>query len=202
MQAADYEGARASALGRLAGELSPRLIYHSVQHTRDEVLPAAGQLAAELSVTGEDLMLLLTAACFHDLGFLERYDDNEILAARIASQVLPRFGYDERQIDTVSCLILATRLPQAPCTLPAQILADADLDGLGREDFFRRSDDLRREQEIYRGRVTDAEWYAAQLVFLRSHRYFTAAAERLRADGKQRNITRLESLLAQLRMPG
>ena len=36
---ADYERAKQYALGRLAGELSPHLAYHSLRHTRDDVLP-------------------------------------------------------------------------------------------------------------------------------------------------------------------
>ena len=56
---ADYEQAKAYALGRLAGELSPHLTYHSLRHTRDDVLPAAVRLARATGVDGDALLLSL-----------------------------------------------------------------------------------------------------------------------------------------------
>lgn len=188
--------ATAYALGRLTRELSPSLVYHSLEHTRNEVLPAADWLAAESGLSSEDRSLLLVAACFHDLGFVERYEENERLAACIAGEVLPGFGYGPRDVEMVTGMILATRLPQDPHTLLEQILVDADLDVLGRDDFLQRNADLRREQATYCGPMPDGQWYTAQLNFIRSHRYFTPAAERLRGEGKRRNIRALEEMCA------
>src|SRR6266536_2303068 len=100
-------------------------------------------LAGMEGVQGDALSLLLTAAWFHDLGFVEQPQYHELISARIAVQVLPGFGYTDEQVEIVRWAILATALPQAPQNVLEQILTDADLDVLGRDAFMKRSDDLR-----------------------------------------------------------
>src|SRR5690242_17751567 len=53
----DFARAHAYALARLERELSPALCYHSVAHTRDDVVVAAERLAALEGVDGEALLL-------------------------------------------------------------------------------------------------------------------------------------------------
>jgi uncharacterized protein len=113
--------------------------------------------------------------------------------------VLPAFGYRPAHIRRVAALIRATKLPQRPRSLPAQILADADLDVLGREDFLARNCVLRQELENYGEHFSDAAWYAQQLAFLQGHRYWTVAARALRDGAKQRNRERLAALLVEAR---
>jgi uncharacterized protein len=192
----NYEDAARYALDRLRRELSPDLFYHGLAHTQDEVVPAVERLAALAGVRGEDLLLVLTAAHYHDLGYVERYVNNEPIGARIAAEVLPGFGYPPAAVRVVGSLILATRLPQSPRTLLEQILADADLDTLGREVFLARSDDLRRELETQGIYFSSRTWYEQQLAFLRSHRYFTDAARGLRDAGQRKNEAAVEVLLA------
>ena len=131
MHQPDFEAARQYALDRLQRELSLLVTYHSLAHTVDEVAPAADHLAALEGVTGEDLLLLRTAALYHDVGFVEQHHDHEAGSARIAAAVLPGFGYAPAQIQAIVGMILATQLPQTPHTLLEQIMADADLDILG-----------------------------------------------------------------------
>jgi uncharacterized protein len=106
----DFERARQYALERLERELAASLTYHSLAHTRDEVVPATERLAAMEGVTGEPLLLLRTAAYFHDLGFVERRSGHEVASAQIAEQVLPGFGYSLAQIQAIRGMILATEI--------------------------------------------------------------------------------------------
>ncbi len=163
-------------------------------------LLATERLAAMEGVEGEPLLLLRTAAWFHDLGFVEQGDGHEAIGAQIAAQVLPRFGYGPEQVAAIRGMIMATRLPQSPCNLLEQIIADADLDLLGCDDFIPRNLDLRAEMATYGQTMTDEEWYASQVEFLQGHRYFTASANALRAAGKVRNAQWLNQQLAKLRV--
>lgn len=192
----DFERARRYALLRLERDLDPALSYHSIVHTRDEVVPAAERLAALEGFGGEDLMLLRTAAYFHDLGFIERREGHEVASVGIAEAVLPDFGYLPAQVAAIRQLIMATMLPQRPTSAMAAILADSDLDMLGREDFLLLNKMLRAELAAFGGGVSDAEWYRRQTAFVRGHRYWTASARRLRDQGKARNLCALEALLA------
>jgi len=177
MNQPDFERARQYALERLERELPPMLLYHSLAHTRDDVVPAAERLAALEEVDGEALLLLRTAAFYHDLGHVEH-------------------------IQVISGLIMATKLPQSPRTLLEEIMADADLDVLGRDDFFTRNQDLRAERAALGVPTTDEEWYSGQLEFIQSHRYFTAAARTLRDARKKQNIEEMIKLLEECQAQG
>jgi uncharacterized protein len=191
----DYEGARRYVFERLEKELPPNLHYHCLSHTCDEVIPAVDQFSAMEKVDENDRLILRTAALFHDLGYVERVEGHETASARIARQVLSGYGYNADQIDVVCNLIMATRMPRTPRTLLEEILADADLDNLGRADFMQRSLDLRKEWGTFGRHWTDQEWYNRQLEFLAQHRYFTASARLLRDEQKQQNIQQLRRAL-------
>jgi uncharacterized protein len=193
----NFEAATQYALGRLDQELDPQLRYHSIAHTRDDVLPAAERLAALEGVYDADLLLLRTAASFHDLGFVVQREGHEAIGAQIAATVLPGFGYSAEQIAVICGIIMATRTPQMPKTLLEQIMADADLDVVGREDFLARNEDLRAELAAYGMRFSDEQWYRSQLDFLDQHTYWTAAAHQLRDAGKQQHSAQFRALLAQ-----
>ena len=148
-------------------------------------------------VQGDSLLLLLAAAWFHDLGFVEQPQYHELISARIAVQVLPGFGYTSEHVEIVRWAILATILPQDPQNLLERILTDADLDILGRDDFMLRSGEL-RQLSSFGGEYTDREWYSRQLKFLESHSYFTASARTLRNAGKLKNIRKLRDRLEEI----
>lgn len=192
----DAAGAVAYALGRLAHELNPALVYHSLSHTRDEVLPAVARLAPRAGIAQVDRALLRTAAAFHDLGFIVRREEHETVGVEIAYSVLPRFGFVPAQIARIATMIMATRVPQTPHDLPSAILADADLDMLGRRTFRQRNQQLRNELAVFGASYSDAIWYSEQAGFLRRHSYFTPAARALRDAGKARNLAYVEAQLA------
>ena len=184
----DYEGAREYALTRLKEELALALTYHNQCHTRDDVLPAARRLAAMIGISEEETRLLEIAAVYHDVGFVVRYHEHERAGAEIAAQTLPGFGFSPAQVATIEDMIMATKLPQSPHTLLEEILADADLDVLGRDDFPPRNRALQAELAALGTPLTDEEWYSGQLRFMQNHRYFTAAAHTLRAAGRRETL--------------
>lgn len=177
-------------------ELSPRLTYHSLWHTWHDVLPAVDRLIMLEHISGEDALLLRTAAVYHDIGFVVQIADHEMIGAQIATYVLPRLGYTLQQVERVYGMIVATRLPQSPKNLLEQIIADADLDVLGRDDFWPRNKALRTEYTALGKHISDMKWCACQSDFLQSHRYFTASARAVREVQKQRNIAFLRGRLA------
>jgi len=191
----DFAAAKRYALTRLERELSPYLHYHSVAHTRDDVVPAVKRLAQHMGISGLSLILLETAAWYHDIGYLFRREGHEIAGIELCRRVLPRWGYTAEHIQQIATIILATRLPQNPQNTLGKILADADLDSLGRPDFLETSLALRRELAEIGIIRTDLEWFEGQRYFLRTHSYFTHAARQLRDAGKQANIQLLDQLI-------
>lgn len=195
MNVHSFDRARQYAANRLERELSPHLHYHGIAHTRDEVVPAAEILAGMEGIHGRPLCLLLTAAWFHDLGYVEQALYHELISARIAGEVLPDYGYTEAQVETVRWAILATALPQSPRNLLEQILVDADLDVLGSRNFMQRNIDFRRELALLGKEFTDEQWYTNQIKFVEGHTYFTASARSLRDGQKLLNIADLKNAL-------
>ncbi len=191
----DVDGAIAYALNRLEAQLAPDMTYHSLGHTRNDVIPAATRLAGLAGLSETDTALLRVGAAFHDLGFTDHPQEHELCSVRIAAQVLPAFGFDARSIERVLGMIMATRLPQSPRHLIERLLTDADLDGLGREDFFARSAELLAERRAYGRSVSDEQWWREQVAFLSEHRYWTSYAQQLRGEGKARNLRLLQERL-------
>jgi uncharacterized protein len=200
MNLPDLDRARDYALERLERELPATLTYHSLSHTRDYVVPDAERLANLEGVSGEELMLVITGALYHDIGFAEQRVEHEARSARIAAEVLPRFGYSAEQVSIVEGIIMATRIPQRPRSLSEAIVADADLDLLGRDDFWTLNRCLRAELKAVGQTWSDEEWYSSQLAFLREHRYFTITARATRQAGKERHIQEVEDLLRRCRL--
>ncbi len=196
MSQPDFPAAKDYAIERITRDLSADLRYHSLNHTCCEVVPAVERIAALEGVLGEELLLLRTAAYFHDIGFISAYADHEHQGIALTRAILPRFGYCPAQIQTVAAMILATRLPQQPHTLCECILADADLAVLGQPHFLTRNADLRAEQATLGKKINDAAWYCSQVAFLRSHHYWTSSARMLHDQQKLRNIATLVALLA------
>jgi len=174
-------------LKMLRRDLAPDLYYHTIEHTLD-VYDRVVYIAENENIDEFDLKLLLIAALYHDCGYLTERDHHEVRSCAIVKDVLPRYGYSEKDIERICTLIMSTKLPQEPTSLLEQIICDADLDYLGRADFFDIGNRLFREM-LAVGRVdNEQEWDAIQIDFLKKHRYFTATANTMRSQKKQENL--------------
>ncbi|UYZ63806.1 HD domain-containing protein [Hymenobacter weizhouensis] len=183
-------------LDQLRQHLSPTLFYHGLHHTLDVAAQAQSLAEAEGVTDPTDLALLRTAALYHDAGFLTAYQGHEEASCALARQVLPGFGYAAVQVELICQLILATKMPQSPgALLLAQLLCDADLDYLGRPDFWPISRTLFRELQA-RQLITDEHaWNQIQVQFLSSHRYWTRTATARREAAKQERLAEARALV-------
>ncbi len=170
--------------------LSENYYYHSIKHTKD-VVNAVERIALLEGVTDESLFLLKTAAILHDAGFIVRYDNNEEIGAKMAAEILPKYGYSEQHIKTIIELIHVTEIPHKPLNKIQEIICDADLDYLGRDDFDEIADKLRRELREMGKIQSDRHWDEIQVKFLNQHQYFTQTAIDLRQEKKQSNIMKV-----------
>lgn len=171
-------------IDKLQKGLSAKLSYHNVAHTLD-VLKQATVIANKEGVTdAEDLLLLKVSVLYHDTGFLYAYHDHEERSCLVAAEELPAFGFTAAQIERVCNMILATKVPQNPQNHLEQIICDADLDYLGRPDFFEIGNCLYKEF-LEQGIVKDfRDWNLLQIRFLESHRYFTKSSLKRRQKVK------------------
>lgn len=177
---------------KLQKNLSPTLTYHGFHHTLDVVDATMKIAALEGIKDNESLILLETATLFHDLGFISTYKNHEEEGCRIAELILPSFQYSTNQIKMINGMIMATKIPQNPQNILEQIIADADLDYLGRDDFEVIADSLFQELR-QREMVADLEtWNKIQVKFLESHQYWTKSTIALRNEQKMKHLKALK----------
>ncbi len=192
----DYRAAKQFILNKLRSELSDQLYYHGLHHMLD-VLRTATYLCASEGVQGHDLTLVKTAALFHDAGFVKnKHAGHEVEGCSLVRQALPEFGYSSSDIETICGMIMATKIPQSPHNLLEAIICDADLDYLGREDFYPIGDTLFEEMQAYH-LIGDAQaWNRLQVSFLSAHSFHTRTNRQLREPLKQQHLKELKGLVA------
>lgn len=192
----NFEGAKNYIVAKLEKELDPRLTYHSLSHTVD-VLESAVRLAEMENLDGAEIILLKTACLYHDSGMLVTYKGHEDESIAICTETLPKFEYTNDEITAICRMIKTTKLPQCASKLPDKILCDADLDYLGRKDFFMIAHRLKYEWDMLNIHPTTLfEWYSIQKDFLVSHKYFTKSARELRQEMKLENLRQIEFMCA------
>jgi uncharacterized protein len=171
--------------------LDPRLTYHSVDHTID-VINQVERIAIEEGISdSKDIYLLKIAALYHDTGFLYTYAQHEEKSCDIFLQDAKLFGLTDEEVKKITELIMVTKIPQSPKNLMEQIICDADLDYLGRNDFFTIGDNLRREFISFGIVADDQAWEQLQLKFLNQHHYHTQASIRQREPYKVLHLKKL-----------
>lgn len=186
----DYKKAEDYIFNRLKNELSPTLYYHGYHHTYD-VMNAAMTLAAAEKITLEEKQLLRVAVAFHDAGFIYIYKNHEMKSCEMAREALPALQFSEEALQKICGMIMATKLPQKPTNLLEQIIADADLDYLGRRDVETTALSLFEELKHYSNLNNEKAWNKIQVDFLTTHSYFTKSSNKLRTPAKQQYLSRL-----------
>ena len=172
---------------RLKNELSSNLIYHSYFHTLD-VMNAAMQIAESENVSEEDISLLRVAIAYHDSGFIEVYNGHESKGCEYAKMDLPNLGFSQHQIEKICGMIMATKIPNKTNNKLEEIIADADLDYLGRFDYIPISEKLFKELQL-NSLIENLElWNKVQLEFLTKHQYLTSFSIANRERTKQNNL--------------
>lgn len=181
-------------LDKLKKGLPPIFTYHGFDHVMD-VMEAAERIGKSEGLSEEDMELLRVAVLFHDSGFLVNPKGHEEIGCDMAEKELPDFGYVKYEIAKICGMIRATKYPHHPAGKMEEIICDADLDYLGRDDFFEIGNKLYRELRARKILNTEEEWNRLQVNFLASHHYFTPTALQTRNEKKQENVERVRRLI-------
>ena len=178
----------------LETELPDKLYYHALHHTFD-VLKACNQYIRREKIKEYDAKLLRIGALLHDIGFTQTYKNHEAKGQEIAEELMSDLGFPKKDIAIVKGLIMATKIPQSPKTYLEKIICDADLDYLGRSDFYDISDQLFTELKDRNILKNLKEWNKIQIDFLEKRQYHTNFARKHRQPAKARRIDELYETL-------
>jgi predicted metal-dependent HD superfamily phosphohydrolase len=173
----------------------PSLVFHTLHHTESVVLRAR-EIAAHYALSEKDMQVLLTAAWFHDTGYLTGdAEGHEERSADMAKAFLATQGADEPMIAHVRSCILSTRYPRTPENLPEEILCDADTYHFGTGEFKKTNKKVFEEMQLHDTGIDKQEWKQQALAFLEAHEYYTSYCQHLLNEKKQENIEKMKQKL-------
>ena len=173
--------------------------YHDFHHAKS-VVEACRVIGAASNLGEEDLEVVILAAWFHDVGYVEGIDRHEERSVDMAIAFLQESGYPKEKIAQLAGCVLATQIPQKPKNLLEQVLCDADIAHLASEDFLELSELVRLEIEHrMRIKLTEEEWLTMNIDFVAGHRYFTDYAKTMFEGQRRRNLAILKEKLHRLK---
>lgn len=182
-----FKGIYKKVMGTLEQDLPYWLKYHNAAHT-NYVLQQAVTIALHENISGRDLCLVKIAALYHDAGFLINHENHEELGCDLASRELLDTQLSQAEIDTVCGMIQATNIPQKPKNILEKIVADADLEYLGTDNFEEFGGNLYKELLHFNPRLSLKEWDKIQIDFLSNHSYHTNYCKIHKEPKKRQNL--------------
>ena len=151
--------------------LSDKCLFHTIQHTLD-VLKNAEIIGRYSGLNEDEMNILKVSALFHDVGYIDAYDDHELYSAERAMNFLASKDIDMDVINQVREAILSTKTPQSPKDTISCILCDADLMNLTFDDYFEQIDLMRHEwANVGKAKLNREEFHAQSLEFFQTHQY-------------------------------
>jgi len=182
----------------LAESRCNELAFHNTQHTK-EVFASAKKIGTYVNLSEEELEIVLLAALFHDTGNIDSFKGHEDISAKKASEYLNNIGFDSSKTQKVVKCILATKMPQSPTNLLEEVLCDADLAHLGKENFISKNLLLREEwSEHLKMCFSNKEWVKLNIDFLECHNYFTTYGKKVLQPQKEINLKVLKQQFSEL----
>ena len=178
----------------LSNILDENYSYHNLDHTK-RVIRAAVDIGSNYDLSDKDWRCLLTACLLHDYGFIESHVEHEKISAKLSSQILPKYGFSENEIEIINSLIIVTKLEKKPKNLLESIIRDSDLEYLGSEDFIKISPLLKKEWINCEGVKSDSEFYKIQYDFILNHSFYTDFMIKNSTNQKKVNIDYAKSMI-------
>jgi HD superfamily phosphodiesterase len=178
-------------------QLPPQFSYHNFAHTH-YVMNMAMEIGTKEGCSDDELKLIHASALWHDMGYLRGHENHEEESCRMAKAHLPDFGFNDSDIETITEIIMATKIPQTPQSKLGAILADSDLAYLGTPFAKTFSDYLYVELFHLNNELTYQKWNAIQIAFISAHHFFTGYAQQMFEPGKQDYLRQLKSTQSNL----
>jgi hypothetical protein len=163
----------------LLKQLPEYIHFHTTEYAR-KIYNQAFLLCRSEEIEQEDRLLARTAALLLYSGLTQAYHNFENRSAVICREILPDFGYSESQVDQISNLILATKMPFTPRNKLENIMIDVRMEYLGWPDYTEQIKNLYQELKEAGSKINGQQFKKQQLELLYSFEFNTLAARRLR----------------------
>ena len=173
----------------------PYLVYHNIDHTF-EVVENAKLIAKHENFTPDEINILLTAAWFHDTGYIKTYVGHEQESISIATDFLKKKKVDQDIIEVIANCIKATIYTRKPGDKTENALRDADFMHLGKKNYYKYAELIRKERNdagVSSKKRGEFEEESEQM-FL-EHTFYTDYCRREFSGIKQKNLEALQASL-------
>ncbi|WP_028890282.1 Pycsar system effector family protein [Tenacibaculum ovolyticum] len=171
--------------------LKASFVYHSISHTQ-RVVEKTKELIEGMAIDEKSAEIVLIAAWFHDVGYMESIENHEEESIKVAEVFLRKHKVSDDVIQTVSKLIFATKMGVSPLNELEKVIRDADCAHIGSKNFGDYTSLLRKEWELTKGYVvSDAKWNEENIQFLTNHRFYTDFAAKNWSKGESKNLAQL-----------
>ncbi len=172
-------------------QLNSSHTYHNLPHTQ-RVVEKTKELIESHNITETDANNLVIAAWFHDVGYTQNINNHEEESVKLLQSFLENHDVSKENTDTISKIILATKMGYEPENLLEKIIRDADSSHLADKNFSDISELLRKEWELVCDKtLTESEWIKENIKFLTTHRFYTDFASANWENRKGENLARL-----------
>lgn len=171
---------------------SPALMFHNLEHT-ENVVKRTKEIAGHYHVSEDDMLVLFSAAWFHDTGYLfTEPDKHEEMSCEIMKKFMNDFIENQSLIGAIEGCIMATKSPRHPETLLQKIICDADTYHLGTKDFKLMNKKAYQEAKERDPQLDKQSFRQGTLAMLEGHEYYTDYCKELLDKRKKRHIEKLK----------
>jgi HD superfamily phosphodiesterase len=193
-----YKQVEHYVVGLFQSNPKPRLIFHSLQHTKN-IVKRSEEIAAHYNLTEQDMLAVYIAAWFHDTGHLfttpAHHEDKSI---ELMKAFMLINNPDENLTKIIEGCINATKRVEEPKTLLEQIVKDADTYHLGTPEFKKTNKQVRKEvSQDEDNPIKKVDWDVRTLEFMEKHKYYTSYCKELLEKGKEENIQKLRQKIVE-----
>jgi Adenylate cyclase, family 3 (some proteins contain HAMP domain) len=172
-------------------EAPPDLYFHNSSLVKN-ISNQVELLATAERTPEEDFLRLKLASLFLFTGYISDYEKPMEASLSSVEETLPKFDFDQSEIDDVKKLIMNSFLDKKE-SVNDNILHDSRYDYLGRVDFLKLSDKLLRE-ESENGMLHEKQaWVEIQRKLLLDHEFLTDTGKLLRSVPVEDQVSALLS---------
>jgi len=176
---------------------APALIFHNLLHTQN-VVKHTKEIAGHYNVSEEEMLILITAAWFHDTGHLfTRPQNHEEVGCFIMEKFMADKINDINSISSIEQCIMATKLPRHPENLLQQIICDADFYHFGTKEFQENDERALEEHILKYGDPDPFQFSKATIKMLEDHSFYTNYCKALLNEQKENNIRTLQMKISE-----
>ena len=169
------------------------LAFHNLKHT-ENVVDRTKEIAGHYHVNEKEMLILYTAAWFHDTGYLfTEPSKHEVMSAEVMRKFMLDHTNDTELIDQIEQCIMATKSPRNPTNLLQQIICDADTYNLGTKEFKETNKRVRKECRLKTGHDDRLEFSRNTIKMLELHQFYTTYCKDLLSVTKELNMKKLKN---------